>query len=235
MVKSDAGRLHFHVMPIPTARILNVVRFLVSPVEFVFRRIEHRFGIDFSIEWQRRERKGNRVRMVYLETFLLILLFAGFGCSALVTSDQTESQRNLATQSMPTKTLSENRDRKNSHEGDGLSAERTPAGASIPSQTEICNSDELLLSIYEFRELYGTPLPKVCCTDVIKLKAQWRCDVDWPSSDVPTCASLSDMADRLTRFIDARPKWYTAEHTYRALANAGRLRSLSASKGECIP
>ena len=173
--------------------------------------------------------------MRYLPTVLLGLLFQGFGCSALMTSDQAKSQSNLAHKPIHTTVQPKNEKRRVSQYDYGVSVKGIRAVPSMPSQTEICNSDEMLLSIYEFRELYGTPLPKACCHDVIKLQAQWRCEHDWPSSDVPTCTSLSSLADRLMRFIDARPKWYTTEHRRRATANVGRLRSLSLSKGDCIP
>lgn len=104
----------------------------------------------------------------------------------------------------------------------------------MPSQTDICNADPLLLSVYDFDVLYGTPLPKACCSERIKLKEQWRCELDWPASDVPSCASLTAMAKRLHAFIDSKPKWYTPAHKRRAVINVGRLRSLSESKGACV-
>lgn len=104
----------------------------------------------------------------------------------------------------------------------------------MPTQSEICNSDALLLSVYAFDVLYGSPLPKVCCNEGIKLKEQWRCELDWPSSDVPSCASLTVMAQRLNALTKSQPKWYTPAHKARAIINAGRLRSLANSKDGCI-
>lgn len=105
----------------------------------------------------------------------------------------------------------------------------------MPSQTEICNSDVLLLSVYEFDALYGSPLPKACCSKAIKLKAAWQCEHDWPSSDVPSCSSLGAIADRLTALLDEQPQWYTPVHRRRAIVNVGRLRSLVQSKDGCMP
>lgn len=104
----------------------------------------------------------------------------------------------------------------------------------MPTQTEICNSDALLLSVYTFDVLYGSPLPKACCSEGVKLKEEWRCELDWPSSDVPSCAILTAMAQRLNAFTKTQPKWYTPAHRARAMINAGRLRLLANSKDGCI-
>ena len=178
-------------------------------------------------------------RLRVLQAALLCLVPQGLGCSAPTPSDLSAGSKSImikhSSPSVEVKVTSKTIKPKRSQREPGIPVELNSKRELMPSQAQICNSDELLLSVYEFDALYGTPLPRACCTEAIRLKAQWRCELDWPSSDVPSCASLTDMADRLTRFIDTQPKWYTAVHRRRALVNAGRLRSLSVSKGDCVP
>ena len=54
---------------------------------------------------------------------------------------------------------------------------------------QICRSDALLLSRFDIKLLFGTPLPKACCVQgVLPDSESHRCQLDWPSSDVPPCS-----------------------------------------------
>ena len=66
------------------------------------------------------------------------------------------------------------------------------------SMTEICTNDVLLLTKYSVKSLMGTPLPKACCAKgILPANQAYRCNLDWPSSDVPSCATWSDLRKRL--------------------------------------
>ncbi len=90
-------------------------------------------------------------------------------------------------------------------------AEPAPAPAtqtSVPGAdvvTEVTCTDEVwLLTHYEVGRLAsgsspapGTGYPLVCCAEGVLAADHWRCQVDWPSSDVVGCELFLEYRDAL--------------------------------------
>jgi hypothetical protein len=125
-----------------------------------------------------------------------------------------------------------------------------PAQAGAPpdplagkSMTDICNDDALLLLKFDWNELRRGGLKKVCCV-ASALGDDYRCQLDWPSSDVPACSQIDLLRNKLfaldgyefkekrfAKHFGAEP-WYKARTDFSpswlpqvAQKNAGALKA----------
>ena len=100
----------------------------------------------------------------------------------------------------------------------------------------ICGSDTLFMAHYSFDEQFGTPLPAECCAPgVLAADRAWLCDVDWPFSDVPSCAEWGRMAIELERLLREAPSWLGAAQRDMLHQNILKLRKNSEMRTGCIP
>jgi hypothetical protein len=76
----------------------------------------------------------------------------------------------------------------------------TSSGAPDPlagrSPRDVCQDDALLLIRHPFEALRDGGFRKHCC-DTGAMGDDARCELDWPSSDVPSCASVDAMRNRI--------------------------------------
>jgi len=64
---------------------------------------------------------------------------------------------------------------------------------------ETCTSDLWLLTHYSVEDLVRDGLPKDCCVQgLLPEEESWRCELDWPSSDVPPCTIWTDFHRELS-------------------------------------
>lgn len=102
-----------------------------------------------------------------------------------------------------------------------------------PSMSQICQNDSLLLLHFSAPKLFGTPLPKQCCAPGVLPKDDWRCDIDWPSSDVVSCESWAEMAGNLSALTKAPAAWMSATHLKQAQDNLSVLKTWHQTKYAC--
>jgi len=120
------------------------------------------------------------------------------------------------------------------------------------SQKDVCNDDALLLLKYSFDDLRNKGFHKNCCTKAA-LGEDDRCQIDWPSSDVPLCRELDLLRNRLFALYGyvfkeekfqkafAAEVWYQPRSDFDgswmpavAQKNATRLKAF-VKEGNCIP
>jgi len=62
-------------------------------------------------------------------------------------------------------------------------------------RNQVCKSDALLLIKHPVAELENTGWTKFCCGDNPVFEG--RCELDWPSSDVPSCDLWDDLRNQI--------------------------------------
>ena len=81
-----------------------------------------------------------------------------------------------------------------------------------PGLATLCTTDSLLLTRYPVEALYGSPLPKPCCdAGVLPSEESWRCQLDWPSGDIPPCSLWVELKADLDELIAKRSTLLTSQ------------------------
>ena len=72
---------------------------------------------------------------------------------------------------------------------------------------ENCMSDLWLASHHSVEKLASSGLPEGCCTaGLLPEEEAWRCEMDWPSSDLPECSFWTRVHERLSEAIPAKAR-----------------------------
>jgi len=164
------------------------------------------------------------MQQIILTIGLAMLLFT-LGCSKHVAT-QTQTVRSEAPASQTESTVSKNAN---------TLTKKADATLSAPTMTQICQSDALLLSHFPIKTLFGTPLPKACCATGVLPPDYWQCELDWPSSDAPSCSGWQEMATALSKQLKDPPIWMTKTHRKTARENQAVLLTWHQEKYGCVP
>ena len=94
---------------------------------------------------------------------------------------------------------------------------------------QICTNDALLLTRFDATKLHGTPLPAPCCKKgVLPESESHRCNLDWPSSDVPSCKIWESMRSALAKLHPVE-----TTRTPLVVKNLKQLESWSKTRFSC--
>ncbi len=78
---------------------------------------------------------------------------------------------------------------------------------SLTFTAENCMSDLWLASHHSVKDLASSGLPEGCCAaDLLPEEEAWRCEMDWPSSDLPECSFWTRVHERLSEAIPAKAR-----------------------------
>ena len=155
----------------------------------------------------------------------LAMLFVTLGCSQQ-TPTKTQTVRSKTSASTTSSAVPKTTDTPAPNEG---------ANQPAPTMTQICQSDTLLLSHFPIKKLYGTPLPKACCAPGVLPPDYWQCELDWPSSDAPSCSGWQEMASALSKQLKDPPTWMTKAQQKTARENHAVLKTWHQEKYGCVP
>ena len=155
---------------------------------------------------------------------------------------------------------SQTTEKKNSEEKGSVSDKVQPSSAenskspnplSGKSLAEICENDELALIKWSFAELQNG-FASLCCQPG-GLQDDGRCELDWPSSDVPSCELYDEMRNGIfarygypfssakwqKRFADV--SWYKKRDdfsndwlTQQATQNVATLKKMKTNRTNCM-
>ena len=155
----------------------------------------------------------------------LTMLLITLGCSQQVAT-KTQSVRSKTSASPTSNTVPKTINESPPNKG---------ATQPTPTMTQICQSDALLLSHFSIKKLFGTPLPKACCAPGVLPPDYWQCELDWPSSDAPSCSGWQEMATALSAQLKDPPTWMTKAHQKTARKNHAVLKTWYQEKYGCVP
>ena len=66
--------------------------------------------------------------------------------------------------------------------------------------SENCMDDIWLVTHYPVEKLAAHGLPAPCCVEGLLSEEQaWRCELDWPSSDVPPCSFWTEIHEKVAK------------------------------------
>ena len=72
---------------------------------------------------------------------------------------------------------------------------------------ENCMNDLWLASHHSVEDLTFRGLPEGCCaTDLLPEEEAWRCEMDWPSSDLPECSFWTRVHEELSEAIPMKAR-----------------------------